>query len=113
MFESVVPHKGQEFLNNSEWLTYLGVVAVSIWGGIVNYMNSKTKFTWASLFAQISSSSFAGLMAGFACQYANIAGPLMFVLVGVSAHMGTPALIKIAKKFKVVRDLLDEKGLTE
>ena len=109
MFENVDPHKGQEFFANSEWLTYLMVLGISIWGGAVSYFERGRKFSWRTFIAQISSSSFAGLMVLYSCQYAGIKGPLIGVLCGVAGHMGTPALIKLAMKLKIVRDALGEK----
>lgn len=110
MFENLEPAKESATLFNSGWLTYLGVFLISTWGGIVRYLNSGTKFSWATLFAQLASSSFAGLMVYFACLYAGISGPLTGVLIGVGSHMGTPALISLAMRLKAVRNLLsDEK----
>lgn len=109
MFENVEPQR-DSVIFNSGWLTYLGVFAISIWGGMVSYLNRVGGFTWRSLFAQLSSSSFAGVMVFFACQYAGISGPLSGVLIGIGAHMGTPALIALAMKLKLVRNLLDEKA---
>lgn len=71
-------------------------------------MNNNTKYSAASLFAQLVSSSFAGVMVFFACQHAGMSGPLTGVLIGVGSHMGTPALIKLAMKLKVVRDILTD-----
>lgn len=108
MLDNVEPAK-DSLIFNSGWITYCWVLAISIWGGLVSYMSKRKKFSWAGLTAQLSSSSFAGLMTAFACQYAGISGPLMGVLCGVAAHMGTPALIDLAMRFKPVRNLLEEK----
>lgn len=108
MIENVDSHK-DSVLFGVGWITYVWVLAISIWGGIVSYLGKRRKFSWASLVAQLSSSSFAGLMTAFACQYAGISCPLMGVLCGVAAHMGTPALIELAMKFKPVKALLEDK----
>ena len=114
MFENLGSHKDSTALIlNSEWLTYLGVIAVSTWGGIVKYLGNGSKFTWSSLFAQIISSSFAGMMTLMACQYSGITGPLVGVLCGLAGHLGTPALIGMAMKLKVVRELLSDKETKE
>lgn len=89
------------------WTAYLGVIAISLWGGIVRFLESKEAFSWRNLVAQLSSSSFAGMLTFFACQYANVNGPLTGVLCGVAAHMGTPALIALASKLKVVKNFLE------
>jgi NhaP-type Na+/H+ or K+/H+ antiporter len=98
-------HMKDEFLR-SDWLTYLGVMGISFWGGIVSYLDKREPFNWRNLTAHISSSSFAGMMTFMACEYAHISGPLTGVLCGVAAHMGTPALIALAMRLKVVRELL-------
>jgi hypothetical protein len=85
-------------------VTYLWVIGVSLWGGLVSYFDKKEKFSWVSLFAHLSSSSFAGLMTFFLCQYGHVPGPLTGVLCGVAAHMGTPALLKM----KIIRQFLDK-----
>lgn len=95
-------------LFTSGWLTYAGVFAISIWGGLVSYLERKGKFSWKNLLAHLLSSSFAGLMTFFACEYASISGPLTGVLCGVAAHMGTPAMINLAMKLKPVRAVLDD-----
>lgn len=95
-------------LLNSELVTYAWVLVISLWGGMVSFFDKKVAFSWARLFAHLSSSSFAGMMTFMLCDYANVPGPLTGVFCGVAAHMGTPALIKLAMKSKVVKRLLDE-----
>lgn len=104
MFENLDSTKDQ--ILHSDWLTYLGVMAVSFWGGVTSYFEKKEPFCWRNMFAHLSSSSFAGLLTFMACEYAHISGPLTGVLCGVAAHMGTPALIALAMKLKIVRDVL-------
>lgn len=107
MLENVdMNHKGS-LLFSSGWFTYIVVMAISLWGGLVSYFERKARFSWGSLVAHLTSSSFAGMMTFFACEYAGISGPLTGVLCGVAAHMGTPALIRFASKLKIVRDAID------
>jgi hypothetical protein len=96
-------------LIHSGVLTYLGVLGISLWGGIVSYFEKKEKFSWYNLIAHLSSASFAGMMTFFGCEYAGVSGPLVGVLCGVAAHMGTPALIALAMKLKIVRNVIDDK----
>lgn len=96
----------QTFIN-SEYITYLWVIGVSLWGGVVSYFEKKEPFSWVNLFAHLSSSSFAGLMTFFLCQYGNVPGPLTGVFCGLAAHMGTPALIKLVKRLKPVKQFID------
>lgn len=105
MFENAETYTSKFF--HSGWTAYLGVLTISLWGGIVRFLESKQPFSWKNLVAQLTSSSFAGMMTFLGCQYAGIDGPLTGVLCGVAAHMGTPAIIALAMKLKVVRDALD------
>jgi hypothetical protein len=93
---------------NSGIVTYAWVIGISLWGGIVSYFDKKEPFNMVRLIAHLSSSSFAGLMTFFLCQYGNMPGPLTGVLCGVAAHMGTPALIKLAMRLKYVRQFFAE-----
>ena len=81
---------------------------ISTWGGVVHYLNdkSKTPFSWRDLMANLLSSSFAGVVTFLACQYAHVPGPLTGVLCAVAGHMGTPALIQLSMRLKVVRNFL-------
>lgn len=95
-------------LMHSGWLTYAGVLGISVWGGVTRYLSSEGPFSWKTLAAQLFSSSFAGAMTFLACQYAGISGPLTGVMCGVAAHMGTPAIIALAMRLKVVRNALED-----
>lgn len=96
----------EQFLT-SGYVTYLWVMGVSIWGGLVSYAEKKEPFNLVRLLAHLSSSSFAGLMTFYLCQYGNVPEPLTGVFCGVAAHMGTPALLKM----KIVRQFLEKGGL--
>lgn len=90
---------------DSGWLTYLWVIGVSFWGGIVSFFEKKGEpFSWVKLFAHLSSSGFAGLMTLYICQYSNVPTPLIGVFCGVAAHMGTPALLRI----KLIRQFFEK-----
>jgi hypothetical protein len=108
MLDNIESHK-DSILFNSGWLAYGSVMAVSIWGGLVSYFEKREKFSWSGLTAQLLSSSFAGMMTALVCQYANLPTPLMGALSGVAAYMGTPAMVKLARKLKWVRELMDSK----
>lgn len=95
--------KGQ--LLDYGWVTYLWVIGVSLWGGVVSFFEKKDQpFSWVRLFAHLSSSSFAGLMTFYICQYGHVPEPLMGVFCGVAAHMGTPALLRM----KIIKQFLEK-----
>lgn len=105
MFENIDPKESSFFFHNG-WLNYVIVMGISLWGGVVSYFGKKQKFQLATFFAHQASASFAGLMAFFACEHANVTGPLMGVIIGVAAHSGTPALVKLLMKLKEVQRVL-------
>ncbi len=108
MFENVDAHKGSSFVLHSSVLTYVSVFVISMWGGLVSFFERKEAFSWFQLFAHLMSASFAGFMTALLCEYANIQGPLVGLLAGVAAHMGTPALIRLMKKMKVIREFFGD-----
>lgn len=101
----------KEQLLNSTTFTYAWVIGVSIWGGLVSFFEKKEPFSFMRLVAHLTSSSFAGLMTYYLCQYGHVPEPLTGVFCGVAAHMGTPALLrmKIIRQFLNKGDLKDDK----
>lgn len=100
---AVVMTKEQIF--NSDWFTYLWVLGVSLWGGMVSFFEKDTEpFSWRRLAVRLLSASFAGMMTAYVCQAGGITGPLMGAFAGVAAHMGTPALMRL----KMVRQFFEK-----
>ena len=99
----------EQFLNSASTFTYLWVVGVSLWGGLVSYFENKTPFSIMTLFAHLTSASFAGVMTYYLCLYGNVPQPLTGVFCGVAAHMGTPALLKM----RIIRQFLDKGGIKD
>lgn len=92
-----------EWLSNNEVVTYLWVAGTTFWGALVSYFDKKEPFKWRNFFAHMSSAAFASLMVALAYQASGAPpGPIMGVLCGIAAHMGTPAIIKLLKKNKSV-----------
>lgn len=91
----------------SEWITYLWVFGMSIWGGMVSFFDSKEQFSWVRLAAHLTSSSFAGMMMFYLCQYMHVPEPLTGMACGVAAHMGTSALVKLLMKSKALKSVFE------
>lgn len=106
MFDHVDQNKEPLFMATG-WISYISVVVISLWGGMVSYFGKKSKFGWCDFLAHLSSSSFAGMMTFFACQHVGITGALTGVLCGIAAHMGTPALVALLKKMPVVKSFFE------
>ena len=94
-------------------LTYAWVLALSMWGGIVNYI-SKIKsgdiarFNITELIGDIFVSGFTGLLTFWMCQAAGFDELLTAVFVGVSGHMGARMIGKLeqalSRKFALAND---------
>ena len=94
-------------------LTYAWVLALSMWGGIVNYI-SKIKsgdiarFNITELIGDVFVSGFTGLLTFWMCQAAGFGELLTAVFVGVSGHMGARMIGKLeqalSRKFALAND---------
>ena len=101
-----MPHNSPE---NVPLITYLWVIALSLWAGIANNVRKikagAIRFSIAELIGDIVISGFIGVVTYFLCQYYKIDGMFTAALVGISAHMGTRAIygfeLLVAKKFGV------------
>ena len=85
---------------NYSLLTYLWVLGLSILGGTVRTLtNLKMGMTWRNLCRRwvidITVSAFIGIITFFLCEYANLEPVLTAAFVGISAHMGTRAIVII------------------
>lgn len=81
-------------------LTYGWVIFLSIWGGVVNYVNkvkagTATRFNITELIGDIVTSGFVGVLTFWMCQASAIDPLLTAVMVGVAGHMGARAIAKL------------------
>ncbi len=80
------------------WLTYLWVVLISGWGGLVRFMNSMrgsketTREALLTLAAGLITSTFVGVLTFWLCELANFKPLSTAVFVAVTGHMGAEAL---------------------
>lgn len=96
----------KEQILDSWWFTYVWVMVISLWGGLVSFFEKKEPFSWVRLFAHLLSASFAGMMTYYICKAGGIEGPLVGAICGVASHMGTPALLRM----KVIRQFIDKES---
>ena len=85
---------------NYSLLTYLWVLGLSVLGGTVRTLtNLKMGMSWRDLLRRwvidITVSAFIGIITFFLCEYANLEPVLTAAFVGISAHMGTRAIVII------------------
>lgn len=98
---------------NYGFLTWVWVIGLSILGGTVRtLMHINIGMTpldvlrrWA---VDITVSAFIGIVTFFLCEYAHFSQLLTAAMVGISAHMGTRAIV-IVEEF-VYKRLFSNKG---
>ena len=93
------------------WITYFWVLALSILGGTVRtFMSLKVGMSFSDIvrrwFIDITVSAFIGIITFFLCEYAQLSQLLTAAFVGISAHMGTRAIV-------IVEELLYKKVMGE
>jgi hypothetical protein len=84
---------------NVAWLTYLWVLLLSIWGGVVSYISKVrsgqcSRFNLTELIGDITTSGFVGLLTFWLCQATHLNEWVTAVFIGISGHMGARALLK-------------------
>lgn len=83
-------------------LTYIWVLSLSAFGGIVNFSRklrdgTTTRFRLTEFIGEVVTSSFAGLMTFWLCEAAGIDKLVAAVCIAVSGHMGSRAVFKIER----------------
>ncbi|MGB8517036.1 MAG: phage holin family protein [Gallionella sp.] len=86
--------------SNYSFLTYIWVVAISSWGGIVSFhqkvvLGHARPFNLAELFGEILTSAFVGVVTFWLCEWANIPQMLTAAFVGITGHMGSRAIWRL------------------
>jgi len=94
------PNMPEKDPTNYALLTYLWVLFLSAWGGVVSFL-AKVKagnaraFNFVELIGEIVTSGFAGVLTFWLCEAAGINGLVTAALVGISGHMGSRAIYKM------------------
>jgi hypothetical protein len=69
-------------------ITYLAVIGLACFGGVVKYLNTATEFKLGRLFIDVVTSALAGLMTFYMCNFLGITGSLSAVLIATSGLLG-------------------------
>jgi len=89
--------------NNFAAISWLIVVGLSAWGGIVRYLmdikSNKTQWSWAAALAQIAVSSFTCLIGGLVSQETHASQNMTYVCAGLCGAMGSVALTYFWDRF--------------
>lgn len=81
-------------------LTYMWVMAIAMWGGIVNYL-SKVKdgvihrLSLMEFIGELFVSGFVGVITFWLCELSDIHPLLSAALIGISGHMGSRAIFQM------------------
>lgn len=95
-----------EEIARSPWgysvITYLWVIGVSSFGGIVSWWNKRRDgqarpYNVAELLGEILTSALVGLVTFWLCEYESMPGLLQAPLIAIAGHMGTRALFLFEK----------------
>ena len=83
-------------------VTYLGVLVVSGWGGVVSWLQRRRAgaarpFSLIELIGEVSTASFCGLIAFWLCQEAHLSKYLTAAITGVAGHMGSRGLFLLER----------------
>ena len=87
---------------NYSLLTYIWVLALSVWGGVVNFIQrvkqgESQRWSITELFGEIVISAFAGIITFYLCEASQIDPLITAALVGISGHMGSRAIFLFEK----------------
>lgn len=95
-------------------LTYAWVLALSTWGGLVNYLSKVragaiARFNITELIGDMFISGFTGVLTFWLCEAAGFNELTTAVCVGISGHMGARMIGKLenvmSRKFDIPEDV--------
>jgi len=82
-------------------LTYVWVIGLACFGGIVRHLNSMSKLNLAQFFVDLITSGFTGLITFWLCEWGDIQGPLGAVLIATSGMMGNRAFQELERLWRI------------
>jgi hypothetical protein len=88
-----MPDKDPNSIAGATWLV---ILAVACWGGLVRYLidirQSRAAWSWGAAAAQVIVSGFTGMLSGFISMESGLTLYQIFFAVGVCGAMGSIAL---------------------
>ena len=96
-----------------EWITYIWVMGLASWGGVVNYVrkvkaNQVERFSIMEVLGEIMVSAFTGVLTFWLCELSGFPQLLTAALVGVSGHMGGRGIALVEHMIKVRAGIRDD-----
>ena len=90
----------------NQWITFLWVIGLSAWGGVVSYFHKLDKyqlrFNIIKFTAELITSAFVGILTFLLCDAASLSWEMTAAMVGISGHMGTRALFVLEKRYETM-----------
>ncbi len=83
------------------FLTYLWVIGLACFGGVVRHLNRMSKFVFSTFFIDLLTSGFTGLITFWLCEWGNIQGPMGAVLIATSGMMGNRAWQELERLWRI------------
>lgn len=77
---------------NYSLIQYAWVVGLSVWGGVVGYLQkmrqSASEFHLGAMVSEMITSSLAGILAFFICELAGVGGLMSAICIAIAGHTG-------------------------
>lgn len=77
---------------NYSFIQYAWVVGLSVWGGVVAYLQKirqvSIEFNFGAMVSEMITSSLAGILAFFICEMAGIGGLMSAICIAIAGHTG-------------------------
>lgn len=87
------------------WITYLWVVGLSAWGGLVSFY-SKTRrgvsraWNITELVGELATSALSGVITFYLCEYSGTPPLLSAALIAISGHMGSRLIFMVESRLE-------------
>lgn len=90
---------------NYSLITYVWVLLLSIWGGVVNFIQKvrrgeSHRWSITELIGEIVIAGFAGIITFYLCEASGIDKLITAAMVGISGHMGSRAIFMMEKHLR-------------
>jgi hypothetical protein len=96
-------------------VSWLIVLALSCWGGLVRYLidvkQNKAAWSWINALAQIAVSGFTGLIGGLISVESGLSLYMILVTSGISGAMGSVALTYFWERLTGMKMQTSDKGI--
>ena len=87
------------------WVTYLWVIGLSLWGGLVSFYTKVQKgivraFNLTELLGELATSGLTGVVTFYLCELSDTPPLLSAVFIAVSGHMGSRLIFMLESRIE-------------